>query len=142
MTYFYNSSTGGFANESPPAPQYFTYEAQLHLGQGWHAYGTLAAMDAAITANGWPPADASKGLLSGTSTVPSTGPRAANAAKNAATSAAQDIWHGLLTQNLLMRVGEILAGLILLGIGVNAMFHGRPMQVVTGTAGLAAKIVP
>ena len=41
-----------------------------------------------------------------------------------------------------VRIGEILAGLVLIGIGLNAMLRGRPLQVVTSTAGLAAKAVP
>jgi|HubBroStandDraft_2_1064218.scaffolds.fasta_scaffold333682_2 hypothetical protein len=127
MTYFYNSSTGGFANESPPAPQYFTYEVQLRLGQGWHAYGTIAQMQAAIKANNWPPPDASKGLLSGSSTLPSTPSRAANAGLG-------DIIGNVNASNILVRVGEILLGIVLIGVGIAKL---------TGTANIistAAKV--
>lgn len=141
MTYFYNSSTGGFANESPPALQYFTYETQLHLGQGWHAYGTIQAMEAAIKANGWPPPDASKGLLSGTSTVPSTGTRAANALKNGVASAAKDAASsvfGAATQPAMwVRVGEVILGLALIIVGLAKLAEGTP---IGNAAAKAAKV--
>jgi hypothetical protein len=41
-----------------------------------------------------------------------------------------------------IRAGEILAGLILLAIGVNALFKGKPMNVITGAAGTVGKVVP
>lgn len=119
MTYFYNSSTGGFANESPPAPQYFTYEIQLHLGQGWHAYGTIAEMNAAIAANHWPPADASKGLLSGTSTAPSTPARAANAVKNGLLGSYSLVFGN--TTGLLGRILKVIIGGTMMIIGIAKM---------------------
>lgn len=48
----------------------------------------------------------------------------------------------LTSGNLWLRVGEVIAGLILLGIGVNALFHGKPMGAVTGAAGHVARVVP
>lgn len=46
-----------------------------------------------------------------------------------------------LTQaNTWIRAGEIVAGLILLGIGVNALFKGRPLDTVTKVAGKAAPL--
>ena len=41
-----------------------------------------------------------------------------------------------------MRVGEVLIGLIILGIGVNALFDNKPLQIVTKTAGVAALAIP
>jgi hypothetical protein len=38
-----------------------------------------------------------------------------------------------------VRAGEVVAGLILLGIGLNAMLKGKPLQVVTGAAGTVGK---
>lgn len=115
MTYFYNSNTGGFANESPPAPLYFTYETQLHLGQGWHAYGSMAEMTAAINANGWPFPDASKGLLSGTSTVPSS-----KAVKAIATpiNSIDDFLSRLSDSNTWLRIGEGLLGIVLIAVAL------------------------
>lgn len=46
----------------------------------------------------------------------------------------------LTSGNLWMRVGEVLAGLILLGIGVNALFKGKPLSAVTGAAAKAAPL--
>lgn len=136
MTFFYNSLTGGFANESPPAPQYFTYEVQLRLGQGWHAYGSMQAMLQAIQRNHWPPPDASKGLLSGTSTVPaSTKHDISNAANLGGVQAIGDFFNRLTQANTWIRVGEVAAGLLLLYIGLNAAFKntavGSTVQTTT-----------
>lgn len=38
-----------------------------------------------------------------------------------------------------IRVGEVVIGLILVGIGLNAMLKGKPFQVVTKAAGVAGK---
>lgn len=38
-----------------------------------------------------------------------------------------------------LRVAEVLTGIVLVGMGLNAMLKGRPMQVVTGTAGKIGK---
>jgi len=123
MTYFYNSLTGGFANESPPAPQYFTYELQLHLGQGWHAYGSIQSMMADIQRHHWPQPDASKGLLSGTSTLPASASHAASKAANlGGVQAIGDFFNRLTQANTWIRVGEVAAGLLLLWIGLNALF--------------------
>lgn len=47
---------------------------------------------------------------------------------------------GRLTQaNTWIRVGEVVVGLILLGIGLNAMLKGKPLQVITGAAGTVGK---
>lgn len=45
----------------------------------------------------------------------------------------------LASANTWVRVGEVVIGLILLGIGLNAMLKGKPMQVVTGAAGTVGK---
>jgi hypothetical protein len=39
-----------------------------------------------------------------------------------------------------LRIGEILVGLVLIGIGLNSMLGGRPLKIVTSTAGLAGKV--
>lgn len=62
----------------------------------------------------------------------------AGAAETAAT-AVPDFLSRLTSANLWIRVGEVVAGLILLGIGLNAMLKGKPLQVVTGAAGTVGK---
>jgi hypothetical protein len=48
---------------------------------------------------------------------------------------------GALFQSAIwIRVAEVVAGLILLGIGLNAMLKGRPLSAVTGAAGAAGKL--
>jgi hypothetical protein len=44
------------------------------------------------------------------------------------------------SKNLWMRVGEVVVGVILLAIGVNALFKGKPLNVVTKAAGAAAVV--
>lgn len=46
----------------------------------------------------------------------------------------------LTSPNLWLRVGEVAAGLVLLAIGVSALFHRRPMSAVTNIAGKAAPL--
>jgi hypothetical protein len=53
-----------------------------------------------------------------------------------------DTFKGLNLGGLLLRAAEVIAGLILLGIGLNAMLKGRPLAMVTGAAGGLAKVVP
>jgi hypothetical protein len=45
----------------------------------------------------------------------------------------------LSNANTWIRVGEAVAGLILLGIGLNSMLKGKPLQFVTRAAGVAGK---
>lgn len=147
MTYFYNSHTGGFANESPPAPQYFTYEIQLRLGQGWHAYGSLQAMLADIQRHHWPQPDASKGLLSGTSTLPaSAGQAVSNAANIGGIQAVGDFFNRLTQANTWIRVGEVVAGLIVLYVALNALMRntaaGDAVQSATSKAKKAVEVIP
>lgn len=144
MTFFYNSLTGGYANESPPAPQYFTYEVQLRLGQGWHAYGSMQAMLQDIQRHHWPQPNASKGLLSGTSTLPAaTAHDVSNAANLGGVQAIGDFFNRLTQANTWIRVGEALAGLLLLYLGLNAAFKntsvGNAVQSGTGTVKKAGR---
>jgi hypothetical protein len=48
----------------------------------------------------------------------------------------------LFQANLWLRVAEVAAGLILLAIGVNALFKGKPLETVTKIAAAAPKVVP
>ncbi len=45
----------------------------------------------------------------------------------------------LTSASLWIRVGEGIVGLILIGIGLNAMLKGKPFQIVTGAAGTIGK---
>jgi hypothetical protein len=146
MTFFYNSHTGGYANESPPSPQYLTYETQLHLGQGWHAYGSMQAMLADIQRNHWPQPNAGKGLLSPTSTAPDSVKQAvSNAANLGGIQAIGDFFNRLTQANTWIRVGEVLAGLLLLYLGLNAAMKntavGNTVQSTTKHVKSAGKAV-
>lgn len=64
------------------------------------------------------------------------------AASNIAGNVGSGLLGGLFQKNIWMRVGEVVVGLILLGIGLNAMLKGLPLQVVTTAAGHVGKVVP
>src|ERR1017187_3832770 len=53
-----------------------------------------------------------------------------------------DILGGFNLSGWFLRGGEILVGLVRIGIGLNSMLRGRPMSIVTSAAGLASKVVP
>lgn len=53
-----------------------------------------------------------------------------------------DFFSRLTQKNTWVRVGEVVIGLVLLGIGVNALFKGAPLKAVTGAAGTVGKVVP
>lgn len=114
MTWFYNSYTGGYANESPPAPQYFILEFDLHTGQGLHAYGTQAEMLAAVKANGWPAAVP----MSGSAPAVPSAAQAPAVAQHAAGSITNDIIGNVNAQSVILRVGEVILGIVLIGIGL------------------------
>lgn len=112
------------------------------------AYVNAKTFEARVFAQGLAKAIASVGgVVAG---VP--GAAAAGAGKAVSTLTNNPVWNAatavprflsmLTSGNLWLRVGEVVAGLILLGIGVNALFKGKPLQVVTKGAALAAKVVP
>lgn len=122
MTYFYNSNTGDLVNESPPSPQYLTYEAMAREGIGWHIYGTLQQVYAAVRANHWPPPNSNAG---GASPIPGQ-------ARHVVQSAVTDFWKGLNLENWLLRIGEVFLGIVLVGVGIAKL---------TGTTNFVASAV-
>ncbi len=98
-------------------------------------YPTRAAAQKAVNAfNGQ--SNASKLSQAGVTTAPDV--------PNPLTGVAAigDFFSRLTQASTWVRVGEVAVGLILLGIGLNSLLKGKPMQVVTGAAGLASKVVP
>lgn len=63
---------------------------------------------------------------------------AAAAAAKAAVSSASPIG-GLFQGAIWLRVAEVAIGVILIGIGLNAMLKGKPLAIVTSAAGKAGK---
>lgn len=125
MTFFYNSDTGGYANESPPSPQFITYETQAHLGLGWHIYPTMQAMLKDVQLHHWPQPNINKGALSGTSTLPANVATAGSKIANiGGVQAIGDFFNRLTQANTWIRVGEVAAGLLLLYLGLNAAMKG------------------
>lgn len=106
LDWLYNSNTGVVAEMPDPVAT-----VELHLGIGWH--GPFNTHDDAINyyntnkaANpGW---KAPIGLDPG------------KAISNAASSAGNDVksWFSSNAETLILRIGEVLLGLVLIGIGV------------------------
>lgn len=49
---------------------------------------------------------------------------------------------GLFQASIWIRVAEVAIGVVLLAIGVNALFKGKPLTLVTSAAGGVGKVVP
>jgi hypothetical protein len=109
----------------------FSYVVVDSVAQPADAYNTLpyptqaAADSEAATLNG----NAKKGV--------------AGSLESGAAAAGGDVLNDalkpLFQASIWIRVAEVVAGLILLGIGLNAMLKGKPLSVVTGTAGTLGK---
>jgi hypothetical protein len=103
----------------------------------WDQAQTVLALGKKVTQQYGPNAPTSTG-----GTISQTGADVkgtATAAWDAATAIPRFL-SMLTSSNLWIRVGEVVAGLILLGIGVNALFKGAPMKTVTKTAGKVAPL--
>ena len=117
---------------------------------GAHGYATQALADAHVNKS---PSTAQAALLTqfkteslspvgaGSAGVLST-PNGTGGISGAASNVVNDALKPLFNKNIWLRVGEVVVGLILLGIGLNALLKGKPMTIVTKTAGLASKVVP
>lgn len=128
MTFFYNSNTGGVVNASPPDPNYFLYEFDLHLGIGWHSYPSQSAMMADITKNHWPQPTTSvpKAIGNSINTIKGNIPSVPGI-----TSVTQFLSQ-LTNANLWLRIGEFVLGLALIGVGL-AKLTGTE-NVISNTA--------
>jgi len=123
--WFYNSDSGSVISETALGDT-----IQSHL-PGWHGpFGTKQEALDYYTDNkaANPKWKAPAGLASA---VKNTVAAAVNSANPLGALFQAAIW---------IRVAEVAAGLILLGIGLNAMLKGRPLSAVTSAAGAAGKV--
>lgn len=141
MTWFYAPGNGALVHEDPPNPQYYDLELGTVAGQ-WKVVNVnpdATTEQAAAAANKqFGPGTKTNGQTAQTSNT-SDSSVAGKAAENAVPGVSS-ITQFLSQPGLWIRLGEVAAGLILLGIGLNAMLKGRPLQVVTGTAGKVGKV--
>jgi hypothetical protein len=115
VAFFYNSHSGEEFQESGALGDLQSIED--HLGLGWHEYATQADVLAAVKANGWPAPT--------TSATTGLGNDASGAAKDV-TSGATSALTGLFpqftnTRDFTSRAIRVVAGLMLLGIGLNML---------------------
>lgn len=139
MAVFYNSHSGEYHTASPslnPVQEadFLAYEALLHTGIGWHEYSSVADMNAAVKKNGWP---------TPTTSVPKGLEQAGQQAVNNAVPGLSQIgtfFSDLSQASTWIRVGQVLAGLILIAVGVARITHAVPIATkvakAVGTKGL------
>jgi hypothetical protein len=102
------------------------------------AEGLGTAVGAAVTGTGDAAGQIGAGTAAGAAGVAKSG--SGLGALLSSVDAVPKFLSMLTSGNLWMRVGEVIAGLILFGIGVNALFKGKPMSTVTGVAAKAAPL--
>jgi hypothetical protein len=144
LPYFYNNHTGLYAIESGVLA--VPYESELHLGLGWHEYATVQQMNTAVKLNNWPgPFLQGAGNPTGIAgqITGETGGTISAAASNAANitglPAIGDFFNRLTQANTWVRVGEVVAGLILLYVGVNALTRDTAVGNAVNSANQAAR---
>lgn len=146
MPWFYNSDSGKLVHEDPPSLGYYTYEAALHTGTGWHE---LTVADSASFAQAQAAAKAlNLGPVQGGNT--SIGQLAQNETSNLPKQVAGGVlgswnltfggFNGLLVRGLKILFGGILiiAGLIKL-TGTDKTLQ-QVLPVVGGPAGKLLKV--
>lgn len=140
MAWFYNNYSGALIEESAPAPEFFVLEGELHLGNGWHEYGTEAEVNAAVAANHWPaPTTSSSQQVSNA---------AGSAAHKAASAASSAIGDGFKltfgnTTGLLGRILKAGFGIVLIIAGfLKLTGAGKTLeQVIPVVGGAAGKVL-
>jgi len=65
-----------------------------------------------------------------------------NAAKDAASGLSSTVLGPLFQANLWLRIGEFTVGVVLLAIGINALFKNAPLKIITAPVGAVGKVVP
>jgi hypothetical protein len=139
MAVFYNSVSGDYQTASQslnPVSEaiFLSDEALLHTGDDWHEYSSVADMNAAVQANGWP--------------APTTSP--ATAAGNTAKSAIPGLsgltevghWlavsvHALTDGQLWRSLGWLLLGVAMMILGV-ALLLRKSIETTIGTVARGA----
>lgn len=154
MPVFYNSRSGNYSVASQslnPAAEalYLSFLAQLHTGTGWHEYASIQAMNAAVAANGWPTPFHSNNPFSTVNQSVATG--LPNAVAQGVNGLAQDIpgvgsIDDLINSfknnfdTVLLRIGEVLVGIVLIYIGVKAMATPGQQQAARKTGSAVVKV--
>lgn len=122
MPWFYNSLSGELANESGFSA--LAYEAAIHSGTGWHELhisGSASFAQAAAEAKKEVPGGASPtgSFLGG---LGNTGSGITNTAGNlTGINAVGDFFSRLTEKGIWVRVGEVLAGVLILYVGLKAV---------------------
>jgi hypothetical protein len=128
MAWFYNNHSGEFHHATNPIDN-AAYAALIHEGIGWHEYATEKQMLSSIKAHGWK--DPTGSVIGGLGN--------ATGIHNPIT----DITHFLTNPDTWIRIGEVLAGAILLTAGIVAILkttsvgEATSKTIATGIKGAA-----
>ena len=128
----YSDSYGLFAQENPDATALQAYEGWLLTSVGAQLPVTIAD---ALSTGGAATEQIAAGTAAGADAIAQDVPASPWAALDGFLS-------NLESGSLWLRLGEAIAGIVLLGIAANAIFKGKPLQVITGAAGTIGKVVP
>lgn len=141
MPVYYNSHTGQTGGPmSSWNPENLLYQSELHLGIGWHEFGTVAEMQAFIKANHFPPATGNAAAKYGFGNAlgkEATG--TAGAAANTATGGVTDFLSRLSSKNVWLRVLE---GVLGMGLIIVAGIAAVKNTEVGSAAKTALKVIP
>lgn len=132
MNWYYNSHSGAVEDHG----SWSLFQVQVHLGVGWH--GPFPSEQAAFdyynankAANpGWAAPRTTQPTTLGTGPLQTTQMGASAAAKAVTNAVTNDLFHGLNLQSWLIRIGEILLGLVLIGVS---------LAKLTGTSNVISK---
>lgn len=134
MPWFYDSYSGKLVHEDPPSPGFYTYEAALHTGTGWHE---LNVPDTATQAQAQAAADALHAGAPAQQPNASIGDLAKNlpaqGARKAASVAADALGNAFslnANASFLARLAEGLIGAALIIAGAAHLFNIKLPSVV------------
>lgn len=138
MAVFYNSETGQYDVESQslnPITEaaFLANQARLHTGTGWHEYGSIAAMNAAVAQNHWPKPQQNNNPITAAQQ------QATGVASHAATSVIPNAFNLVFgnTTGLMGRILKVVFGGILIIAGVMRMTGAK--KDIIAIASTAAK---
>lgn len=107
MAWFYNSISGELGKHD--GIDALAYEAALHSGTGWHE---LHIADSATFAQA--ATEAKKEVPGGQTPTGSQ----TKGLQQAPGGVAQEVFHGLNVSNVILRIGEVILGVVLIGVGI------------------------
>lgn len=128
MSWYYNDISGEEHHATNPIDN-AAYASLTHAGIHWHEYATEAALLASVKAHHWktPTKNPLHGITNTVGSAPGLG----------GIAAIGDFFARLTEPNTWVRIGEFVAGVILIYVGVKAMFPDAVKSVTAPVRGAA-----